>query len=74
MIKKIDIQNKRARFEYDLIDEYTAGIVLAGTEIKPIRNGRVSISESFCEFNEKGDLFTVNMIIEEYGFANKFNH
>ena len=74
MIKKINIQNKRARFEYDLIDEYTAGIVLAGTEIKSIRNGRVSISESFCEFNEKGELFTVNMNIEEDGFANKFNH
>ena len=74
MIKKIDIQNKRARFEYDLIDEYNAGIVLTGTEIKSIRNGRVSISESFCEFNEKGELFTVNMNIEEYGFANKFNH
>ena len=51
MIKKINIQNKRARFEYDLIDEYTAGIVLAGTEIKSIRNGKLSISESFCEFN-----------------------
>ena len=74
MIKKINIQNKRARFEYDLIDEYTAGIVLAGTEIKSIRNGKASISESFCEFNEKGELFTVNMNIEEYGFANKFNH
>ena len=47
MIKKIDIQNKRARFEYDLIDEYTAGIVLAGTEIKSIRNGRVSIQKAF---------------------------
>ena len=53
MIKKINIQNKRARFEYDLIDEYTAGIVLAGTEIKSIRNGKASISESFCEFNER---------------------
>ena len=74
MIKNINIQNKRARFEYDLIDEYTAGIVLAGTEIKSIRNGKASISESFCEFNEKGELFTVNMNIEEYGFANKFNH
>ena len=72
MIKKINIQNKRARFEYDLIDEYTAGIVLAGTEIKSIRNGKASISESFCEFNEKGELFTVNMNIEEYGFANNF--
>ena len=61
MNKKIDIQNKRARFEYDLIDEYTAGIVLAGTEIKSIRNGKASISDSFCEFNEKGELFTINI-------------
>jgi SsrA-binding protein len=74
VIKNNNIQNKRARFEYDLIEEYTAGIVLAGTEIKSIRNGKASISESFCEFNEKGELFTVNMNIEEYGFANKFNH
>ena len=74
MIKKINIQNKRARFEYYLIDEYTAGIVLAGTEIKSIRNGKVSISESFCEFNEKGELFAVNMFIEEYAFGTRFNH
>ena len=74
MIKKINIQNKRARFEYDLIDEYTGRIVLAGTEIKSIRNGKASISESFLNSNEKGELFTINMNIEEYGFANKFNH
>ena len=66
MIKKIDIQNKRARFEYELIDEYTAGIVLAGTEIKSIRNGRVSISESFCEFNDNDELFISKMYIKEY--------
>ncbi len=74
MQKKINIQNKRARFEYELIDEYTAGIVLTGTEIKSIRNSKASISESFCEFNEKGELFTVNMHIEEYAFGTRFNH
>ena len=54
MQKIINIKNKRARFEYELIDEYTAGIVLTGTEIKSIRNSKASIAESFCEFNHKG--------------------
>jgi SsrA-binding protein len=70
----VNIQNKRARFEYELIDEFTAGIVLTGTEIKSLRNSKASISESFCEFNEKGELFTVNMNIEEYAYGTRFNH
>ena len=70
----MNIQNKRARFEYELIDEFTAGIVLTGTEIKSLRNSKASISESFCEFNEKGELFTVNMNIEEYAYGTRFNH
>lgn len=70
----MNIQNKRARFEYELIDEYTAGIVLTGTEIKSLRNSKASISESFCEFNERGELFTVNMNIEEYAYGTRFNH
>ena len=74
MQKIINIKNKRARFEYELIDEYTAGIILTGTEIKSIRNSKASIAESFCEFNHKGELFTVNMHIEEYAFGTRFNH
>ncbi len=74
MQKKINIQNKRARFEYDFLDQFTAGIVLTGTEIKSIRNSQASITESFCEFNERNELFIVNMYIEEYGFATHFNH
>ena len=57
MQKKINIQNKRARFEYEIIDQYTAGLVLTGTEIKSIRESKASIAESFCEFNERGELF-----------------
>jgi SsrA-binding protein len=72
--KAIHIKNKRARFEYELLDEYTAGLVLTGTEIKSIRNSKASIAESFCEFNERGELFTVNMHIEEYAFGTRFNH
>ena len=74
MQKQINIQNKRARFEYEILDEFIAGIVLAGTEIKSIRNSKASIAESFCEFNEKGELFAVNMYIEEYAFGTHFNH
>jgi SsrA-binding protein len=70
----INIKNRKAKFQYDLIDKYTAGIKLVGTEIKSIREGKASIAESFCEFNEKGELFVVNMNIQEYSHASHFNH
>jgi len=72
--KNINIQNKRARFEYEFVDQYTAGIVLTGTEIKSIRMSKASIAEAFCEFNEKGELFVVNMTIEEYDYGTRYNH
>lgn len=74
MQKNINIQNKRARFEYEILDKYTAGIVLTGTEIKSIRLSKASIAESFCEFNEGGELFVVNMTIEEYAWGTHYNH
>ena len=71
----VNIKNKRARFEYDILDKYTAGIVLTGTEIKSIRLSKASIAESFCEFNERGELFVVNMTNEPYAFGGRyFNH
>lgn len=72
--KNINILNKKARFEYELMDRFTAGMVLRGTEIKSIREGKASIAESFCEFNEKGELFVINMTIQEYSHATYFNH
>jgi SsrA-binding protein len=74
MQKKINILNKKAKFQYEILDKYTAGIVLTGTEIKSIRTSKASIAESFCEFNDKGELFVVNMTIEEYLFGNYYNH
>lgn len=74
MHKQVNIKNKKARFEYELIDQYTAGIVLTGTEIKSIRNSKASIAESFCEFNEKGELFAINMYVEEYLYGTRYNH
>ncbi|WP_445382372.1 SsrA-binding protein SmpB [Robiginitalea sp. IMCC43444] len=74
MQKNINIKNKRARFDYELLDTYVAGIVLSGTEIKSIREGKASIAESFCEFNEDGELFVINMQVDEYSHGSHFNH
>lgn len=74
MQNKVNIKNKRARFEFEIIDTYTAGIVLTGTEIKSIRDSKASIAESFCEFNNQGELFAINMTIEEYLYGTYYNH
>ncbi len=74
MQPKINIRNKKARFEYEILDEYTAGIKLSGTEIKSIRQSKARITESFCEFSETGELFVINMFIEEYSHGNFYNH
>ncbi len=74
MNKSINIINKKAKFEYQLLDQYKAGIVLTGTEIKSIRLSKASISESFCEFSDNNELFIINMFIDEYEFGNHHNH
>ncbi len=73
MQKNVNIQNKRAKFEFEFIEKYTAGIVLAGTEIKSIRLGKASIADSFCEF-QNGELFMINSHVEEYSFGTHYNH
>ena len=73
MLKTINILNKRAKFDYEILDKYSAGIVLTGTEIKSIRLGKASITESFCEFHE-GELFVINATIEEYLYGTHYNH
>lgn len=74
MQKNINILNKKAKFQYEILDKYTAGIVLTGTEIKSIRDSKASISESFCEFNDQNELFVINMTIQEYVYGNYYNH
>ena len=69
MSYKTRIVNKKAKFEYYLHDHYVAGIVLSGSEIKSIRNSKVSIKESFCKFIED-ELFIINMNIQKYEFSN----
>lgn len=71
--KNVKIKNRKAKFEYEILDTFTAGIVLRGTEIKAIREGKASIAESFCEFSN-GELFVINMTIQEYSHARNFAH
>lgn len=70
---RISIKNKRASYEYFLIDRYTAGIVLTGTEIKSIREGKASLADSYCTFIGN-ELFVVGMHIAEYAFGTYNNH
>lgn len=71
--KNVNILNKRARFEYEILEEYEAGIVLTGTEIKSLRSSKASITESFCQFIE-GELYIINMLIDEYKLGTFYNH
>ena len=69
----IKIKNKRVSWEYHLIDKIVAGIVLTGTEIKSIRNGKASLADSYCYF-EGHELYVRGMHIAEYTFASYNNH
>ena len=69
----INIRNKRAYFEYEILEKFISGIQLCGTEIKSIRSSKASIVESYCRFSGN-ELFIVNMNISEYDFGNINNH
>lgn len=73
MSNNIKIKNKRISWEYFLIEKLVAGIVLTGTEIKSIRNGKANLSDSFCVF-EEGELFVRAMHISEYSYGTYNNH
>jgi SsrA-binding protein len=71
--KELNIRNKRARFEYHLMDTFIAGIQLGGTEIKSIRLGKASILEAYC-VEHKNEIFIRNMHISEYANASFYHH
>lgn len=71
--KSINIRNKRAYFNYEILEEFVAGIQLAGTEIKSLRLGKASLVDCYCYFN-RGELFVKGMNIAEYDWGNLNNH
>ncbi|MCV9386779.1 SsrA-binding protein SmpB [Reichenbachiella ulvae] len=70
---EVNIRNKKASFEYEFIDEYVAGLVLKGTEIKSIREGKASLQEAYC-FVSRGEMFIKGMHISVYEQGTAYNH
>ena len=69
----MEILNKKARYDYELLDKYEAGLVLTGTEIKSIRNGQANLKDSYAII-KNGEAYLLNMHISEYKQGNQFNH
>lgn len=69
----INIKNKRASFDFEFIEKFTAGIMLVGTEIKALREGKASLVDSFC-YIHKGEIWIKNMNISEYSLGTYANH
>ena len=69
----INIRNRQASYEYELLDKYVAGIVLTGTEIKSIREGKVNLQDGYCYFNN-GELFVKGINITPYSQGTHYNH
>lgn len=73
MANQVSIKNRRASFDYELVERFTAGIQLTGTEIKSIRDSKASISEGYCTFR-KNELWVKNLHIAEYEKGTVYNH
>lgn len=69
----VNIKNRRATFDYAIGDTFTAGIVLTGTEIKSIRQGKASLADTFC-YVDRGEVWVKNMYIAEYFYGSYNNH
>ena len=73
MNSSVNINNKKAKYDYSLLDKYTCGIVLTGNEIKSIRNSNASLNNSYCEF-EADELYVVNMHVDQYKNSSEPNY
>jgi SsrA-binding protein len=69
----INIRNRQAGFEFELLDKYIAGLVLRGTEIKSIREGKVNLQDGYCYFNNS-ELFAKGITIDQYAQGTHYNH
>ncbi|ABC90185.1 SsrA-binding protein SmpB [Rhizobium phaseoli] len=73
VVNKVVAENRKARFNYEIIDTYEAGLVLKGTEVKSLREGKANIAESYAS-DEDGEIWLINSYLPEYLQANRFNH
>jgi SsrA-binding protein len=70
----INIRNRQASFEYELLDKYVAGMVLTGTEIKSIREGKVNLQDGYCYLSQRGEIFVKGINITPYAQGTHYNH
>lgn len=73
VVKKIVAENRKARYNYEIMDTYEAGLMLMGTEVKALREGKANIAESYAS-DEGGEIWLINSYLPEYLQANRFNH
>jgi SsrA-binding protein len=73
VVNKVVAENRKARFNYEIIDTYEAGLMLMGTEVKALREGKANIAESYAS-DEGGEIWLINSYLPEYLQANRFNH
>ena len=71
--RRVVAENRKARFNYEIIDTFEAGLVLTGTEVKSLREGKANIAESYAT-EEGGEIWLINSYLPEYLQANRFNH
>lgn len=72
--RTVEIKNRKARYEYHVIQSYEAGIVLTGTEVKSVREGKANINEAYCLFDKNNELWIKSMHISEYKLGYHYNH
>lgn len=73
VVKKVVADNRKARYNYEILDTYEAGIMLMGTEVKALRDGKANIADSYAS-DEGGEIWLINSYLPEYLQANRFNH
>jgi SsrA-binding protein len=72
-VRKVVAENRKARYNYEIIDTYEVGLMLTGTEVKSLREGKANIAESYAS-DENGEIWLINSYLPEYLQANRFNH
>jgi SsrA-binding protein len=73
LVKKVVAENRKARYNFEIVDTYEAGLVLTGTEVKSLREGKANIAESYAS-DEGGEIWLINSYLPEYLQGNRFNH